>query len=406
MNIETLWLILLFILSLFAYVSFSIVSDDVVRSLKPALEPKKEKYQLPPLSALTTETEHLLAILNFSRLLFMVPLFLLAYRWTAAFGIVPVLLAIIFLILLLYLFPQWLIHRGSLTAFRTTVRTLAYLLYPVFLGLARISPPTVTAPASVQEEKKPTNGELHEEQSEEFKGDILKAISTIGETTVREVMTPRVDMVCIPSTATFSELHQFFKEHKFSRVPVYKEKIDNVIGIVSVMDFVTGMPVMDPSASVTEILRPAPFVPETKKVFTLLRELREAHAQMAIVIDEYGGTSGLVTLEDLLEEIVGEIEDEYDETNVETIQERDGAYIVTGKLPIEKLEEIFNVQVAAEDFETISGLVFSVLGRIPLVGETVHYQNLDIEILEADKRRIHRLRIRTIPEKENAEEVL
>ena len=212
-------------------------------------------------------------------------------------------------------------------------------------------------------------------------------------------------MICIQLTATLGELQEFFKEHKFSRLPVYKEKIDNIVGIVSVMDFVSFAQAAATEETVKEILRPATFVPETKKVFTLLRELRESHAQMAIVIDEYGGTSGLVTLEDLLEEIVGEIEDEYDEGSDDSIEQKDGAYVVTGKFPVESLEELFQIQITAEDFETVSGLVFSVLGRIPMVGEVVKYKNLEIEILEADKRRIHRLRIRAVPQEENAEEV-
>jgi len=157
---------------------------------------------------------------------------------------------------------------------------------------------------------------------------------------------------------------------------------------------------------VTDLVRPAIFVPETKKVFTLLREFRESHVQMAIVIDEYGGTSGLVTLEDLLEEIVGEIEDEYDEARFESHREKDGSYIVTGKFPVQRLEEIFHVTVTAEDFETVSGLIFSVVGRIPMVGEIVKYENLNLEILEADKRRIHRLRIKPLPQTKNAEEIL
>jgi putative hemolysin len=401
MDILTLWLSFLFVISLFSYVSFSIVSDDVVSSLdSQTLELEPEKYKLRPLSELTKDTEQLLALLSFSRLLLTVPLFLIAFKWTVSFGAIPVLLTLGCLILLLYLFPQWMVRRGSLQAFRATVRASAYLLYPIFWGLIRISPPQIQPPPAAENSK--ANGELHEEQSEEFKGDIIKAISTIGETTVREVMTPRVDMVCVALDATIAELHEFFKEHKFSRVPVYKEKIDNIVGIVSVMDFIS---MEEPERTVQEIVRPATFVPETKKVFTLLRELRESHAQMAIVIDEYGGTSGVVTLEDLLEEIVGEIEDEYDEAGDESFVEKDGAYIVTGKFPVERMEELFQIQIAAEDFETVSGLVFSVLGRIPMVGEILRYKNLEIEILEADKRRIHRLRLRALPQTENAEEV-
>jgi CBS domain containing-hemolysin-like protein len=147
------------------------------------------------------------------------------------------------------------------------------------------------------------------------------------------------------------------------------------------------------------------FVPETKKILSLLREFREAHAQMAIVIDEYGGTSGLVTLEDLLEELVGEIGDEHDEVPPDVYRERDGTVVVSGKFPVEKLEEMFQVEVPEEDFETISGLIFSILGRIPMTGEVVKYKNLNLEILEADKRRIYRVRIRELPREENAREI-
>jgi CBS domain containing-hemolysin-like protein len=126
---------------------------------------------------------------------------------------------------------------------------------------------------------------------------------------------------------------------------------------------------------------------------------------MAIVIDEYGGTSGLVTLEDLLEEIVGEIGDEHDEVPLEYFREKDGTTIVTGKFPIEKFEEIFEIEVPEEDFETVSGLIFSLLGRIPMVGEIVQYKNLKLEILEADKRRIHRVRIQEQPKEQEVDAI-
>jgi len=399
MTAQIIWLVLLFLFSLTAYVTLSVISEDALTSL----ERRRENYALPPLSRLAAHTPQLLAILNFSRLLFAIPVLLIAYRWTAPLGFGAVLGVLVLLILLLYSFPQWLLRRVSLSFFRAFVRGIGYIVYPLVWGLVKLSPPNIRE--IVLEEEKKTS-EPEEVKSEEFKGDILDAINTIGGTTVREVMTPRVDMVCISSAATLSELHQFFKEQKFSRLPVYKEKIDNIVGIVSVMDLVGNLPVTDSTISVAAIMRPAPFVPETKKVFTLLRELRESHGQMAIVIDEYGGTSGLVTMEDLLEEIVGEIEDEYDEARFESYREKDGAYIVTGKFPVERLEEVFQIQVEAEDFETISGLIFSIVGRIPTVGEIVKYKNLSLEILEADKRRIHRLRIRSLPEQENAEEAV
>ena len=401
--LQTFWYGLTFVLCILAYLSFSLISQDVVATIASAsLELRQEPYRVPPLSNLCPDVERLTAILNFSRLLFVIPVLLLAYKWTARFGAIPVTVVLTCLILLLYLLPEWMLRRSSPAVFKSTVQITGYILYPLFWLLARLTPVGEHPRGSSEEE----HVEAVEEESEEFKGDILKAISMIGETTVREVMTPRVDMVTISSTASLNELHQMFKEHKFSRLPVFKDKVDNIVGIVSVMDLVSSVPKVDMGTPVTHLMRPAIFVPETKKVFTLLRELREAHAQMAIVIDEYGGTSGLVTLEDLLEEIVGEIGDEHDEAPFEHFKDREGGIIVTGKFPIEKFEELFGVNVQEDDFETISGLIFSILGRIPIVGEVIHYKNLNLEVIEADKRRIHRVRVKELPKEENASEVV
>lgn len=396
-------LIVVFVVALFAYFSFSLVSLDALVHLSPGH--REEQYDLPPLTVLVPSPERLIAILNFVRLLFSLPVLLLAYRWVQPLGPVAVASSLVGIAFLLYLLPEWLLRRSSLTLFRRSVQAFAYLFYPLFWVMVNLAPPTVSEIMVAEKKKGPEESDHVETQ--EFKGNILEAISMIENTTVREVMTPRVEMVCIAASTNLSELHQMFKEHKFSRLPVYKEKIDNVIGIVSVMDFVSCLPRYDLTAPVTDIMRPARFVPETKKVFTLLREFRETQTQMAIVIDEYGGTSGLVTMEDVLEEIVGEIHDEHDEDSSNVIREKEGSYVVPGKFPVEKLQELFGVVSAEDDnFETISGLIFSILGRIPVVGEVVRYQNLNLEILEADKRRIHRVRVRALPREQNAEEVV
>jgi magnesium and cobalt exporter, CNNM family len=395
-------LIAIFIIALFAYFSFSLISLDALVHLSPGQ--RKEEYELAPLTVLCPSPERLIAILNFVRLLFFLPVLLLVYRWVQPLGSVAVVASLISITFLLYLLPEWLLRRSSMTLFRRSVQAFAYVFYPIFWVMVKLAPPTVRE--VMAEEKEGNKEEPHHGETQEFKGNILDAINVIEETTVREVMTPRVEMVCIASSAALSELHQMFKEHKFSRLPVYKEKIDNVIGIVSVMDLVSCLPRYDLTAPVTDIMRPARFVPETKKVFTLLREFRETQTQMAIVIDEYGGTSGLVTMEDVLEEIVGEIQDEHDEASFDIIQEKEGTYVVPGKFPVERLEEMFNITLTEDDFETISGLIFSILGRIPVVGEIVKYQNLNLEILEADKRRIHRIRIKALPREKNAEEIV
>jgi putative hemolysin len=394
------WLTVLCLLCFLAYLSFSLITRDAVTVLAQCLEPTE--YKFAPLSTMCPDPRKLTSLLSFSRVLFALPILLVVHRWTNHFGVWIVSVALICVIALLYLLPEWMFGRVSIQFFKGVAQVFSYVFYyPLFWPLAKLMPNSPKVPETTEVKQ---NGEAETEiESEEFKGDLIRAISTIEETTVREVMTPRVDMVSIPSSATLNELHQMFKEHKFSRIPVYKEKVDNVIGIASVMDLVSCLPKYDLSTPVTSIMRPAIFVPETKKVFTLLREFRESHVQMAIVIDEYGGTSGLVTLEDLLEEIVGEIGDEHDEVPLEYYREREGTTIVTGKFPIEKFEEVFNIEVPEEDFETVSGLIFSILGRIPIVGEVVHYKNLELEIVEADKRRIHRVRIKEMPREEVVE---
>ncbi len=393
------WLTVLCLLCFLAYLSFSIIARDAVTVLAQCLEPTE--YEFTPLSTICPDPHSLTSLLSFSRLLFALPVLLVVHQWTNQFGSIIVSAALICVIVLLYLLPEWMSGRVSIPFFKGVAQVFSYVFYPLFWILIKLMP---TAPKVQETAEIKQNGEAETEiESEEFKGDLIRAISTIEETTVREVMSPRVDMVSIPSSATLNELHQMFKEHKFSRIPVYKEKVDNVIGIASVMDLVSCLPKYDLSTPVTSIMRPAIFVPETKKVFTLLREFRESHVQMAIVIDEYGGTSGLVTLEDLLEEIVGEIGDEHDEVPLEYYREREGTTIVTGKFPIEKFEEVFNIEVPEEDFETVSGLIFSLLGRIPIVGEVLHYKNLELEIVEADKRRIHRVRIKEVPREEVVE---
>lgn len=404
--IESLWLLFALLISFAGYLSFSVISHTIVALLAIPPEERTERIDFPPLTKLCPDLEQLSIILSFSRLIFVIPILMISYRFTAERNTFLLIFTLLALTILLYVLPELMLRRFPLSMFKRTVQVFGFIFYPLFWLMTRFTPEATTEIVEKEEEKTKAAEEPQEVISKELKGDILKAISKIGETTVREVMTPRVDMITVPATATLKELHEMFKEHKFSRLPVYNEKVDNVIGIVSVMDFVSALPEVDLNTPVTRLMRPAMFVPETKKVLTLLREFREAHAQMAIVIDEYGGTSGLVTLEDLLEELVGEIGDEHDEVPPDLYRERDGTVVVSGKFPVEKLEEMFQIEVPEEDFETISGLIFSILGRIPLTGEVVKYRNLFFEILEADKRRIYRVRIRELPREENAREAL
>ena len=234
---------------------------------------------------------------------------------------------------------------------------------------------------------------------EEEEGDLIHSIIEFGDTRVSEVMTPRPDIVAVPATATVKEARDIILESKYSRLPVYRDQMDNVEGIIYVRDLLSCWVEGRDDESVGPLVRPVYEVPETKAVADLLEEMQKAHVQLAIVIDEYGGVSGLVTVEDILEEIVGEIEDEDiagDELE-EIVQEPDGFYNVPGSTEIGKIERIFDMEIEDDDFTTIAGLVINEQGKVPDVGERLNIRGLAVEVLDADERRINRLRVKAEP---------
>jgi putative hemolysin len=223
---------------------------------------------------------------------------------------------------------------------------------------------------------------------------LLQSIVEFGDTLVREVMTPRPDIVAIESRATLGELRALLREQGYSRMPVFRDSLDNILGFVFVKDVIH---VQDEGAApdaLASLMRSAYFVPETKRVSELLKEFQRQQVQIAVVVDEYGGTAGLVTLEDLLEEIVGEIRDEYDRESEPVTGEGDGVFVVSGKADIDLASERLGVHIEREGFDTVGGYVLSRLGRVPAVGETFEIDGLKVEVLDAERRRVHRVRIR------------
>jgi len=227
---------------------------------------------------------------------------------------------------------------------------------------------------------------------------LLRGVAEFTEVLVDHVMTPRVDIVSIPASEKLATLTRMVAEHKHSRIPVVGENIDEVVGVVNIRDLVPAlMEAENGDLTVGSIARPALFVPESKRVSDLMREFQSRREHLAIVVDEYGGTAGLVTLEDLLEEIVGEIQDELEEAEEETaIRLEDGAVIAAGKAEIEDVEELLDVRIGDDEFETIGGMAFVHLGYVPKPGETFERNGLHVEVLEADERRVHRVRITAI----------
>ena len=295
---------------------------------------------------------------------------------------------------------------------RDPERVLEVLL-PTFAPLARaLGPMTRLIARSVPSTRRggppPTPDEAAEEANDAAKAYIegaeqegliegeerrlLQSIVDFGDTLVREVMTPRPDIKAIRDTATVGDVRALFREEEYSRFPVYKESLDNIAGFVFVKDLVV-LSTADDSRPVTTLLRPAVVVPETKRVPELLKQFQRQQTQCAIVVDEYGGTAGLVTIEDLLEEIVGEIRDEYDVESEPIVDEGGGRWVFSGKVNIDEVRQRLNVEIDREGFETVGGYLLSHLGRVPAVGEKLEMDGLTVEVLDAERRRINKVRI-------------
>lgn len=233
-------------------------------------------------------------------------------------------------------------------------------------------------------------GVLEEEETE-----MIHSIFEFADTTVREVMVPRIDMVTLPSTTKVNEAVDLALQGGFSRTPVYEASVgaDEIIGILYTKDMLKQLREGHDQASIRNLVRPAYFVPETKKLDDLLREIRQSRTHMAIVIDEYGAVSGLVTIEDLMEEIVGDIQDEYDHEEVLYEKINDDEYICSAKISIHDFNELMGLKLEDIDYETLGGFVYAQLDKIPVAGDTISFENLTFTVLATRGRRILKVRV-------------
>jgi putative hemolysin len=286
------------------------------------------------------------------------------------------------------------------------------ILLPSFQPIARALGPTTkwiarivsankrAAPANVEEAAEEANEAAKAyidsaEQEGIIEGEerrLLQSIVDFGDTLVREVMTPRPDIVAIREGATVGDVRALFREQEYSRFPVYKDSLDHIAGFIFVKDLVT-LPTENDGQSIGGLLRPAVVVPETKRVPELLKQFQRQQTQVAIVVDEYGGTAGLVTIEDLLEEIVGEIRDEYDVESEAVVDEGHGRFIFSGKVDIDEVVKRLDVDIEREGFETVGGYLLSSLGRVPTIGEKFDVDGLSVEVLDAERRRVNKVRM-------------
>jgi CBS domain containing-hemolysin-like protein len=272
----------------------------------------------------------------------------------------------------------------------TLFRPLTWLVRKL---LGRVADDPKSELVAVAEFKAVTEEDDTTPRLQDEKRELIHSIFEFGDTTAKEVMVPRIDMIMAEAGTPRSDVLKLIEENGHSRIPVYDGSVDEIIGAVHVKQLVRNGKVDASEIPVRELVRPVIFVPETKKIDELLQEFQQTKSHLAIVVDEYGGTSGMVTLEDVIEEIVGEIEDEYDtqETLVEPLP--DGTWRVAAKIDIDDLNEEMNLNLPTENSDTLGGFIYELVGKVPSQGEAVEYQNLRFVIDRVHRQRIMRVRI-------------
>ena len=315
-----------------------------------------------------------------------------------------------FVVVCEHVLPMLIVRRDpeqALDLMLPVFHAMARALLPVTLTIIRIFGPRRDRDSgnggNGQESEAETQANSAESAADDAISDeegreLLQSIVDFTETVAREVMTPRPDIVAVHVDTALADLRALFREEQYSRMPVYRDSLDNILGIVFVKDLVALPP--DAAPPMTTLMRSAYFVPESKRASELLKEMQRRQLQMAIVVDEYGGTAGLATVEDLLEEIVGEIRDEYDVESETVVDEGNGFFMFSGKVNVDEVRERLGVEIEREGFETVGGFLLSRLGRMPYVGELVEIDELVFEVIEVERRRITKVRVRRRPEPE------
>jgi CBS domain containing-hemolysin-like protein len=243
-----------------------------------------------------------------------------------------------------------------------------------------------------------------EDQIEEEEKDLIHSIFEFGDTIVREVMVPRPDIVAIEDDRSLGDVMDIVLQHGYSRVPVFHENLDDVVGVIYAKDVLKAMHQDRKDVPLPELVRPARFVPESKKCAELLREMQRKKFHISLVTDEYGSTSGLVTLEDLLEELVGEITDEYDREEPMLVPVGEGNYRVDGRLAIDELNELLDVELPDEEWDSVGGLMMGLLGAIPREGQEVRFGDVSFKAERVQGRRVERVLVsREDPKQESTQ---
>jgi magnesium and cobalt exporter, CNNM family len=331
-------------------------------------------------------------------------------------GGIGVLVGAVFEVVVIFVFfeavpKNWAVHNPDRAALLSAPLVTAVVRFPpiravssVLIGLANaiignggesedgIRPSYIT-----ESELKAMADVAHEENViEKEERSFIHSIIDFGDTVAREVMVPRPDMVTVEADTTVTVALEAALAAGYSRIPVHENQVDDVVGITYTKDLIRAERVGKGEKPVTSTMRPAVFVPESKEVSELLRQMQEEKFHMAIVVDEYGGTSGLVTLEDLIEELVGEIVDEYDVEDPPVQRLGDGELSVSSRFPVDDLNELLDARLPEGDWDTVGGLVFNVLGRVPVEGDALDVDGVRLVVEKVQGHRIGRIRVKTL----------
>jgi putative hemolysin len=331
-------------------------------------------------------------------------------RWTWP-EIVQAIIGIILVIIVCNrLLPYVLFTRTRgvwLVKFIRLLQALIYIMLPITVALGfGLSVAALAEPHEPEEPEHPSEAvdaliEAAEEEGilQESDRQLIQSVVEFGDKTVRDVMTPRPNIFAVPSTTTIEQFTNMLRDKPHTRIPVYSTSIDHILGMVLAHDLIQLPDDQARTTTVAKLVRPVLFVPETKMTSQLLREMQKDNIHMAIVIDEYGSVAGLVTLEDLVEEIVGEIRDEHEHAQ-DIVREGDSAYVMQGTVDMGRLQDLFDIRLDWHDASTVGGLVSAIAGRIPQPGEVIEHEGLRFEILESTDRKVEKVRVcRSQPEK-------
>lgn len=277
---------------------------------------------------------------------------------------------------------------------RSRPRRLAYRLAPFLAVAIRMG---ARAAEIIGDDQEPATDGHGGEDEENEEIELISSVLEFSETIVREVMVPRTDIVAVEADANLDRVVRLLGEHGYSRIPVIGESLDDVRGVVIVKDLLTKLAAGERPRSVADVMRPVEFVPETKRAADLLREMQASKSHLAIVVDEYGGTAGLVTIEDLLEELVGEIVDEYDEDENWIQEQADGSWLVDARLSVAELAEVVQCDLPDEEWDTVGGLVLGLAGRVPREGEGFQVDGVILTPTRVQGRRVVEVSVARMP---------